>query len=66
MCIRDSYYLPLYEELENLADEEDTEECFVSKFMGDHERALLLTAQNFISDKDDSIKPITRMLRFPL
>ena len=62
----ENYYLPLYEELESLADEEDTEECFVSKFMGDHERALLLTAQNLILDKDDSIKPITRMLRFPL
>ena len=47
-------------------DEEEAEECFVSKFMGDHERALLLTAQNFILDKDDSIKPITSMLRFPL
>ena len=62
----ENHYLPLYEELENLADEEEAEECFVSKFMGDHERALLLTAQNFILDKDDSIKPITDMLRFPL
>ena len=62
----ENHYLPLYEELENLADEEEAEECFVSKFMGDHERALLLTARNFILDKDDSIKPITSMLRFPL
>tara|TARA_Y100000746_G_C15269675_1_gene353094 strand:+ start:126 stop:545 length:420 start_codon:yes stop_codon:yes gene_type:complete len=62
----ENHYLPLYEELESLADEEEAEECFVSKFMGDHERALLLTAQNFILDKDDSIKPITSMLRFPL
>ena len=62
----EKHYLPLYEELESLADEEEAEECFVSKFMGDHERALLLTAQNFILDKDDSIKPITSMLRFPL
>ena len=59
-------YLPLYEELESLADEEEVEECFVSKFMGDHERALLLTAQNFILDKNDSIRPIASMLRFPL
>tara|TARA_B100001564_G_scaffold93720_1_gene76404 strand:- start:1318 stop:1713 length:396 start_codon:yes stop_codon:yes gene_type:complete len=62
----ENHYLPLYEELESLADEEEAEEYFVSKFMGDHERALLLTAQNFILDKDDSIKPITSMLRFPL
>ena len=62
----ENHYLPLYEELESLADKERAEECFVSKFMGDHERALLLTAQNFILDKDDSIKPITSMLRFPL
>ena len=62
----ENHYLPLYEELENLADEEEAEECFVSKFMGDHERALLLTARNFLLDKDDSIKPITSMLRFPL
>ena len=62
----ENHYLPLYEELENLADEEEAEECFVSKFMGDHERALLLTAQNFILDKNDSIKPIISMLRFPL
>ena len=62
----ENYYLPLYEELESLADEEDAEEYFVSKFMGDHERALLLTAQHRILDKDDSIKPITSMLRFPL
>ena len=62
----ENHYLPLYEELESLADEEEAEECSVSKFMGDHERALLLTAQNFILDKNDSIKPITSMLRFPL
>ena len=61
-----NHYLPLYEELESLADEEEVEECFVSKFMGDHERALLLTAQNFILDKNDSMRPITNMLRFPL
>ena len=62
----ENHYLPLYEELESLADEEEAEECFVSKFMGDHERALLLTAQNFILDTNDSIRPITSMLRFPL
>ena len=62
----ENHYLPLYEELESLADEEEAEECFVSKFMGDHERALLLTARNFLLDKNDSIKPITSMLRFPL
>ena len=62
----ENHYLPLYEELESLADEEEAEERFVSKFMGDHERALLLTAQNFILDRNDSIKPIINMLRFPL
>ena len=57
----ENHYLPLYEELESLADEEEAEERFVSKFMGDHERALLLTAQNFILDKNATKKTITRM-----
>ena len=59
-------YLPQYEELETLITEEDTDYFILAKFMGDHERALLLSAENINSNFDDPMKPVTEMLRFPI
>tara|TARA_B100000470_G_C19536956_1_gene278714 strand:- start:23 stop:520 length:498 start_codon:yes stop_codon:yes gene_type:complete len=59
-------YLPQYQELETLVTEEDLE-CFqLARFMGDHERALLLAAQNINNKVEDPMKPVTDMLRFPI
>ena len=61
-----NYYLPQYEELSTLVDEEDSEACFIANFMGEHERSILLAADNIIKDKQDPVKPIRDLLRFPL
>ncbi len=61
-----NYYLPQYEELSALVDEEDSEACFIANFMGEHERSILLAADNIIKDKQDPVKPIRDLLRFPL
>ena len=61
-----NYYLPQYEELSTLVDEEDAEACFIANFMGEHERSILLAADNIITDKQDPIKPVRDLLRFPL
>ena len=59
-------YLPQYEELETLITEEDSDYFNLAKFMGDHERALLLSAENINCNFDDPMKPVTEMLRFPI
>ena len=61
-----NYYLPQYEELSTLVDEEDSEACFIANFMGEHERSILLAAENIIKDKKDPVKPVRDLLRFPL
>ena len=61
-----NYYLPQYEELSKLVDEKDSEAFFIANFMGEHERSILLAADNIINDKHDPIKPIRDLLRFPL
>ena len=61
-----NYYLPQYEELSALVDEEDSEACFIANFMGEHERSILLAADNIIKDKQDPVKPVRDLLRFPL
>ena len=61
-----NYYLPQYEELSTLADEEDPEACFIANFMGEHERSILLAADNIINGKQDPVKPVRELLRFPL
>ena len=61
-----NYYLPQYEELSTLVDEEDSEACFIANFMGEHERSILLAADNIIKDKQDPVKPVRDLLRFPL
>ena len=59
-------YLPQYEELETLITEEDSDYFKLAKFMGDHERALLLSAENINSNFEDPMKPVTELLRFPI
>ena len=59
-------YLPQYEELEALVTEEDTEYFKLAKFMGDHERALLLSTENINNNCNKPMKPVTEMLRFPI
>ena len=59
-------YLPQYEELETLITEEDSDYFKLAKFMGDHERALLLSTENINSNFEDPMKPVTEMLRFPI
>ena len=61
-----NYYLPQYEELSALVDEEDSEAYFIANFMGEHERSILLAADNIIKDKQDPVKPVRDLLRFPL
>ena len=53
-----NYYLPQYEELSTLVDEEDSEACFIANFMGEHERSILLAADNIIKDKKEVIGQI--------
>jgi len=59
-------YLPQYEELSTLVDEEDSEAYFIANFMGEHERSILLAAENIIKDKPNPVKPIRDILRFPI
>ena len=59
-------YLPQYEELSTLVDEEDSEACYIANFMGDHERSILMAADNIIKNKQDPIKPIRDLLKFPI
>ena len=59
-------YLPQYEELETLVTEEDTEYFKLARFMGDHERALLLSTENINNNSNKPMKPVTEMLRFPI
>ena len=59
-------YLPQYEELGTLITEEDEEHFKLAKFMGDHERALLLSAENINNNRGEPMKPVTEMLRFPI
>tara|TARA_Y100001960_G_C14648221_1_gene814493 strand:+ start:278 stop:757 length:480 start_codon:yes stop_codon:yes gene_type:complete len=61
-----NYYLPRYEELSTLVDEEDSEAFNVANFMGEHERSILLTADNIIKDIQDPVKPIRDLLKFPI
>ena len=61
-----NYYLPQYEELSALVDEEDSEAYFIANFMGEHERSILLAADNIINGKQDPVKPVRELLRFPL
>ena len=61
-----NYYLPQYEELSTLVDEEDSEACYIANFMGDHERSILMAADNIIKNKQDPIKPIRDLLKFPI
>ena len=59
-------YLPQYAELETLITEDD-KECFeLAKFMGDHERALLVASDNIIKENEAFMEPVTEMLRFPI
>jgi hypothetical protein len=59
-------YLPQYEELSTLVDEEDSEAFFIANFMGEHERSILLAAENIIKDKPNPVQPIKDLLRFPI
>jgi hypothetical protein len=59
-------YLPQYEELETLVTEEDGDCYRLAKFMGDHERALLLASENIINQLDKPMTPVTDILRFPI
>ena len=59
-------YLPQYEELETLVTEEGGDCYRLAKFMGDHERALLLASENIINQLDKPMTPVTDILRFPI
>ena len=61
-----NHYLPLYEELSTLVDEEDSEACFIANFMGEHERSILLASENIIKDKPNPVQPIRDVLSFPI
>ena len=59
-------YLPQYEELSTLVGEEDSEAIFIANFMGEHERSVLLVAENIIKDKPNPVQPIRDILKFPI
>ena len=59
-------YLPQYEELATLVDEENTQAHFIANFMGDHERAILQASENIIKGTKNPIEPITKLLKFPI
>lgn len=60
-------YLPRYLELVTLVSEsEDPEAAKLAKFMGDHERALVATAENIILGREDPASPVVALLHFPL
>ena len=61
-----NYYLPQYEELSTLVDEEDSEAFNIANFMGEHERSILLAADNIIKDIQDPVQPIRELLKFPI
>ena len=62
-----NHYLPMYEELSTLIDEEEDKEAyFIAKFMGDHERSILLASENIIKNVPDPVRPIRDLLRFPI
>ena len=60
------YYLPQYEELSTLLDEEDSEAFLIANFMGEHERSILHASDNIIKEKSNPLKPIKDILKFPL
>ena len=60
-------FLPRYVELATLvSDTEDPEAAKLAKFMGDHERALVATAENVVLGREDPAAPVIAMLHFPL
>ena len=62
-----NHYLPMYEELSTLIDEEEDKEAyFIANFMGDHERSILLASENIIKNVPDPVRPIRDLLRFPI
>tara|TARA_B100001250_G_scaffold362829_1_gene341789 strand:- start:743 stop:1222 length:480 start_codon:yes stop_codon:yes gene_type:complete len=61
-----NYYLPQYEELSTLVDEGDSEAYYIANFMGEHERSILLAADNIIKEKADPVQPIRELLKFPI
>ena len=62
-----NHYLPQYEELSTLVNEEEDDEAFfIANFMGDHERSILLASENIINDVSDPVQPIRDLLRFPI
>ena len=62
-----NHYLPQYEELLTLVNEEEDDEAFfIANFMGDHERSILLASENIINDVSDPVQPIRDLLRFPI
>ncbi|GAA0477342.1 hypothetical protein GCM10009096_19030 [Parasphingorhabdus litoris] len=62
-----STYLQRYVELETLVcAEEEPETAKLAKFMGDHERALVLATENILNDSENPMEPIVSLLHFPL
>ena len=60
-------FLPRYTELATLVSEqEDPEAAKLAKFMGDHERALVATAENIVQGREDPAAPVIALLHFPL
>ena len=61
-----NYYLPQYEELATLVDEEDSDAFYIANFMGEHERSILLASENIIKDRPNPVQPIRDILKFPI
>ena len=60
-------YLPRYEELASLiSPDEDPEAYKLAKFMGAHDRALIVASDNVAAGRTDAMKPVTDLLNFPL
>lgn len=62
-----SNFLPRYEELATLVSpDEDPDAYAVAKFMGDHEHALIATAEKIALGEPDPVAPVAEILNFPL
>lgn len=60
-------YLPRYLELATLVSaQEDPEAAELAKFMGDHETALVATAENIVAGRENPAAPVVELLHFPL
>ena len=59
--------LPMYEELATLVSADEDQEAYkLATFMGMHERAILMVAENIAAARPNALAPVVEILHFPL